>query len=336
VVGAKGLISGAIISSGGALTVSSGGVASATVIAQGGKEIVALGGSDNGAAVSGIEIIYGTDTSARIAAGGALTVSSGGTAIATVIAKGGKETVGAGGIDRGATVAGALTVAGSESGARIAAGGTVTVAAKGVISGAIISSGGALTVSSGGLASATTVDAGGRETILSGGTAGGLILSGGTAVISGIVGAGQTAKFAGPGGDLALDNLPAFKGQIAGFGAGDKIDLGGFAFAKSETVAFKEAASKTSGTLTVVDGSKTATLTLTGVYVTSNFALATDAAGGTFVSYKSGGPAVQTAEVHQMASAIAGFAPLTAAAPDHPLAVETPLPTPLGRPHERD
>ena len=42
---------------------------------------------------------------------------------------------------------------------------------------------------------------------------------------------------------------------------------------------------RTSGTRTVVDGAKTATLSLLGSYVTSDFALSTDSHGGTFVKF---------------------------------------------------
>ena len=114
---------------------------------------------------------------------------------------------------------------------------------------------------------------------------GGLTISGGTAVISGSVASGQTVNFAVPGGDLALANSSTFAAIISGFGAGDTIDLGGFVYsAGTETSSFAEAANNTSGTLTVVDGGIQAQLTLAGSYVTSNFTLATDSAGGTLVT----------------------------------------------------
>jgi len=114
----------------------------------------------------------------------------------------------------------------------------------------------------------------------------GLRISGGTAVISGSVASGQTMTFVGSGGDLALYNLSGFAAVISGFSTGDQIDLGGFAFSSNgETRTFTEAANKTSGTLTVVDGGKTASLTLAGSYVTSAFMLTNDGAGGTFVRF---------------------------------------------------
>jgi hypothetical protein len=96
---------------------------------------------------------------------------------------------------------------------------------------------------------------------------------------------GQTLMFAGSGGDLALFDLPDFAAVIKGFGAGATIDLGGFAYGGGETRSFAEAASTTSGTLTVVDRGNQAHLTLLGSYVTSDFALASDSTGGTFVKF---------------------------------------------------
>jgi hypothetical protein len=110
-------------------------------------------------------------------------------------------------------------------------------------------------------------------------------MSGGTANISGSVAAGQTMNFVGTGGDLALFNLPAFAAAIGGFGNGDKIDLGSFAFSAATTRSFTEAPSHISGTLAVVNGASHANLMLLGSYVTSNFALSNDGAGGTLVKF---------------------------------------------------
>ena len=128
-------------------------------------------------------------------------------------------------------------------------------------------SGATLTVSSGGVVQAS------------------LTLSGGTAVISGTAAAGQQIGYAGPGGDLALGNLGGFAAVISGFSTSDAIDLLGFGYSGSETRSFTEAASNTSGTLSVVDGAKNASLTLLGSYVTSNFALSSDGGAGTFVKF---------------------------------------------------
>ena len=114
--------------------------------------------------------------------------------------------------------------------------------------------------------------------------AGGLVLNGGEAVIAGSVGAGQTISFTASGGDLVLDSLSTFSANISGMTSSkDKIDLGGFTFGAGETVTWTQAGGGTSGTLTVNDGAKTASLTLLGNYVTSDFQLSDDNIGGTYV-----------------------------------------------------
>ena len=150
----------------------------------------------------------------------------------------------------------------------------------------LISSGGLQFILSAGTVSGGTVISGATMTVSSGGfVAAGLTLSGGTANISGSVATGQTMNFVGTGGDLALYNLPAFGAVIGGFGTGDKIDLGTFTFGSGTTRSFVEAASHTSGTLSVANGASQANLTLLGSYVTSNFALSNDSAGGTLVKF---------------------------------------------------
>jgi len=152
-----------------------------------------------------------------------------------------------------------------------------------VASGSIVSAGGYLFVSSGATASADVVS-GGTVTVLSGASVtGGLIIEAGSAVISGTAAAGQTISFTGPTGDLVLANLPGFGAKIAGMtGSGQKLDLVGFAYnGATESASWSQGAG--SGTLTVTDGAQVAHLTLIGAYVTSNFTLSTDGAGGTFV-----------------------------------------------------
>src|SRR5262249_30319159 len=61
-----------------------------------------------------------------------------------------------------------------------------------------------------------------------------------------------------------------------------KIDLGGFGYdSAGETVSWTQ--SGTSGTLTVNDGAKTASLTLLGIYSADSFHLANAGHGGTYV-----------------------------------------------------
>jgi len=80
-----------------------------------------------------------------------------------------------------------------------------------------------------------------------------------------------------------LANLPGFGASIAGMtGAGQKVDLVGFAY-NSATESASWSQGTGSGALTVTDGAQVAHLSLIGTYVTSNFTLSTDGAGGTFV-----------------------------------------------------
>jgi hypothetical protein len=97
------------------------------------------------------------------------------------------------------------------------------------------------------------------------------------------MGAGQNVTFAGAGADLALYNPSGFGAQIAGFAAGDTIDLGTLAYAGGNTVSWTP--SGTSGTLTVTNGGNAVHLTLAGSYVTNDFALSNDGHNHTNVTY---------------------------------------------------
>jgi len=166
---------------------------------------------------------------------------------------------------------------------------------------------------SGAVASAIKVEG---ELILNAGAsiAGGLVLNGGEALIAGSVAAGQTISFTASGGDLVLDNLAAFSANISGMATSkEKIDLGGFTFGAGETVSWVEAGGGTSGTLTVVDGAKTATLTLLGSYVTSDFSLSNDGIGGTFVVDPPGASASTAAATSTAVAGVANFTQAMAA-----------------------
>jgi autotransporter passenger strand-loop-strand repeat protein len=223
--------------------------------------------------------------------GGTIQVHSAGLAANTVVSSGGTATVLNGGTARSTKLTGAgATLAVSSGGVAsatiISSGGSEHVSGGGIDRLSVISSGGAEFIQSAGIVSGTTIISGAKLTVSSGGVIqSGLTVSGGTAVISGTMAAGQKVEFGGAGGDLALYNLPSFAAQIGGFGASDKFDLGGFAYGAGETRSFTEAASHASGTLKVVDGAKSASLTLLGSYVSGDFALSTDGAGGTFVKF---------------------------------------------------
>ena len=76
--------------------------------------------------------------------------------------------------------------------------------------------------------------------------------------------------------ETALPDGQAFANSVAGFSAGDVIDLRGLAFAGNTTPTYDSA----SGTLSVTEGATTDTLILTAPGATS-FALASDGQGGT-------------------------------------------------------
>ena len=216
---------------------------------------------------------------------GVADVESGGVESSSIIEKGGREYVLRGGTTRYDTVAsgGAQYDYGITSDTTISKkGGTEYVLSGGYADYNQVD--GAEVVSSGGVAYDDAVR-GGTLTVLSGGSVlDGLSISGGTANISGGVALGQNVLFSGAG-DLALYNLSNFHARVGGFSTSDEFDLGGFAYGSSETLKYTEAASLLSGTLSIHDGSQTASLTLLGKYVTSDFALSTDAHGGSFVKF---------------------------------------------------
>ncbi|MGC2415831.1 MAG: hypothetical protein WA459_24430 [Stellaceae bacterium] len=218
---------------------------------------------------------------------------------------GGSEVISAGGTASGGTVAsgGSEIVRGTASGGTVAKGGHQRISAGGAVSGATVKSGGSQTVLSGGVAHGTVLS-GGTEIVSAGGRASGTTLSkGGTEIVHGKASGGTingglievasggtasgTVTFIS-GGTLQLDAGAGFTGAIKGFTGPspvDRIDLRGIAFSSSGTMRkFVEAASNTSGTLTVTSGTHTVHLTLLGKYTTSNFKLATDGHGGTLVT----------------------------------------------------
>ena len=91
---------------------------------------------------------------------------------------------------------------------------------------------------------------------------------------------------AGAAGGLKLDASAGFTGQIAGFAAGDALDLSDIAFNGQTRFAYSSNAAHTGGTLTVSDGVHTANLDLLGQYAAARaFESAGDQAGGAIVTY---------------------------------------------------
>ncbi|MGC2415407.1 MAG: hypothetical protein WA459_22260, partial [Stellaceae bacterium] len=145
-------------------------------------------------------------------------------------------------------------------------------------------SGGNEVVSAGGTASGTIVDNGGAETV-HGRASGGTINGGLVEVASGGTASGTVTIASG--GTLQLDALTGFTGAIKGFtgpNPPDRIDLRAIAFTLGATTERFAQTTSSSGTLTVTSGTHTVHLTLLGVYTTSNFKLAIDGNGGTFVT----------------------------------------------------
>jgi autotransporter passenger strand-loop-strand repeat protein len=193
---------------------------------------------------------------------------NGGIASATMVSSGGSEIVVSGGIARGTIVdsGGVQRVISGTASGTVVNGGTENIVSRGIASGSIVSSGGVVYVASGGVASGAFID-GGTIEVAKGGSIG-----------SGAV------TFASGGGMLMLNQSTAFVGLVAGFGGTDKLDLADIVFTWSTSPTFAEAASLTSGTLTVTNGASTAKIVLLGQYATSNFHLSGDGHAGTMVT----------------------------------------------------
>jgi hypothetical protein len=123
-------------------------------------------------------------------------------------------------------------------------------------------------------------------------TVNGAVSGSGTAEIDGSgtleLGAAATPAVqfgAGASGTLKLDQSGGFSGTIAGFAAGDGIDLADLGFGSSTTLAFAANADGSGGTLLASDGTQTASLQLLGQYAATGFQATADAGTGTMVTY---------------------------------------------------
>jgi hypothetical protein len=91
--------------------------------------------------------------------------------------------------------------------------------------------------------------------------------------------------FAGTNASLVLAQASAFTGTISGWQADDSVDLGDILFSDGVTsFAYAQNSGNTGGTLTVSDGTHTASLSLLGQYSAADFALSSDGHGGTLIS----------------------------------------------------
>ena len=95
----------------------------------------------------------------------------------------------------------------------------------------------------------------------------------------------NTTFAAAAAGTLKLDDVLDFTGTVSGFGADDRLDLGAIQFNANVSVGYTANAGGTGGTLTVTDGSHTASIGLSGQYDAAGFQVADDGAAGTLLSY---------------------------------------------------
>jgi choice-of-anchor C domain-containing protein len=129
------------------------------------------------------------------------------------------------------------------------------------------------------------------------------IPNGETLVFGSPVSTNETVSFLGSG-TLELDDAPAFRGSVLGFGAGDTIDLGDINFAPLRArgvtapdleVSFTDNSTNTGGALKVSDGANDARIALIGQFAANfaespapgyaGFVLADDGKGHTAVTY---------------------------------------------------
>jgi autotransporter passenger strand-loop-strand repeat protein len=236
-------------------------------------------------------VAFGVVTSVLIGSGASEFVSSGGTASATTISGGTSYVISGGTSFAPRLVVGVENVFGTAISAVIGSG-TQNVEAGGVASATLIS-GGIEDVTGGGTASGTVIRAG-YGYVASGGTASGTILSGGFyEVASGAVVSGSGAVTFSGGGILRLDDSVDFGGLVAGFGLNEAMDLADIPFVSSggsgaaTTATWTQLTSSgasASGSLLVAQGTHSANLTLLGTYMTTNFQLQGNGAGGTLVT----------------------------------------------------
>jgi autotransporter passenger strand-loop-strand repeat protein len=154
-----------------------------------------------------------------------------------------------------------------------------------------VASGGKLNVNNGGVTSDTLVESRGQEIVAAGAIARAVAISGGTLEImsAGSTGTGGVTFASGGGGILQLDrSLTFLGGLVAGFGGSDKLDFRDIAFTSGQTgfTYTQDSQNPASGTLRVEVASATssASITLIGQYIPTDFRISTDGHGGTFVT----------------------------------------------------
>jgi len=146
--------------------------------------------------------------------------------------------------------------------------------------------------------------------------AGKITIGNGTLEIA-VANAAEAVKFTTTSGILQLDNSQSYTGTVSGFttSTGTELDLRDIGYNSATTLAsFVENGAKTSGVLTVTDGTHTAHITLMGNYSNSTFDLASDGSNGTLVTDP---PKTQHNAVAQFTQALAAFSPAESGTSGH-------------------
>lgn len=243
--------------------VESGGTASDTTIHGGGQDVYTGGTAINTTMDGGIQSVYGGTVVQTTISNGALQYLHG-TASMTTVNAGSVQSVYADGTATGTTVnAGGVQVDwGAASGTTINGG--VQYVYGSATGTAVLA--GTQNVQSGGSADDTTIGSGALAFVHSGGTMDDVI-------------------FAGPNASLVLAQASALTGTISGWQDHDSIDLGDILFGDGVTsFAYAQNSDNSGGTLSVSDGTHTASLSLLGQYSAADFALSSDGHGGTLIS----------------------------------------------------
>jgi autotransporter passenger strand-loop-strand repeat protein/uncharacterized repeat protein (TIGR03803 family) len=317
------------VNSGGLQNIYANGTATVTAFNAGGVQ------QDWGAASTttldgGQQFVFGTADSTVINSGGQVVESGGAVSLTTI--HGGEQDVYGGGTATGTTMdGGSQLVYGAANQTTLGHGAIQYL--HGAATTTIINAGGQQNVYADGTTTGTTINAGGYQ--IDWGAATGTTISGGTQYVYGTatdttvtagiqhvqsgglaidttIGTGQLAyvhdggamdgvTFAGPYAILGLDRSSALTGTISGWQANDYIDLGEIQFSDGITsLAYLQNEGNGGGSLSVSDGTHTATLHLLGQYGAADFGLSSDGHGGTLIS----DPAV--AQQAQLAPALHG------------------------------
>lgn len=246
----------------GVQTVQAGGTASDTTIHGGEQDVYSGGTAINTTMDGGSQEVYGAAAQTTLG-NGAVQYLHGSASITTINA-GSQQNVYADGTATGTTInAGGFQLDWGAASGTIVNGGVQYV--YGSATGTSVQAG-TQHVQAGGTADDTTIGAGALAYVHAGGTIDDVI-------------------FAGPNAALALDQASGFTGTISGWQDHDSIDLGDILFTDGVTsLAYAQNGDNSGGTLTVSDGTHTATLNLLGQYTAADFAISSDGHGGTLIT----------------------------------------------------